>query len=282
MSKYIKCFILILVIGFVQNSAAAMRVSGFTSENLSKAHLNYTISGETTRPVFFDNLDKYVQLSSFAQGENGHWSVQVRDISWDQPRPQNVKKLNEVSEDEQRYLQATFSIQTDKVQRLIQNILANKDSYDRLSASTEIQTILNQLVVYDTESFNNRFVGRMPTTEAILQAGKGVCFEFAIVFVAAARAVGIPARMINGFKITANAAMPHAWVEIKANDETWWPLEPQSTAGFLPSTGYFPTNEYRVFEGNSIAELQKTYAKEQQPIDLQWVNGGITFMRLPN
>lgn len=297
--NYIKrCLILILVFTFIQEAEAAytscvvngkehnckVTVSGFTDENLQSTQLDYRISGETTKPTMFSNLAMYVSLSDETRSEDGRWSVKVHDSSANRsiPFPEQINKLTEHNDNEQKYLQPSLFIQTDKVQQLTANITANPSSFSRLSAASEILLKLNRVLHYDWDKFNSggSSDNNLPTTENILRSGKGLCFEFSIVFVAAARSVGIPARIISGARITPGRAMSHAWAEIKLDDETWWPIEPQSTELFLQQVGYVPYSEYNIFDANSVDELKQRY-ELQRVIDKQWFDGGITMSKLP-
>jgi transglutaminase-like putative cysteine protease len=56
------------------------------------------------------------------------------------------------------------------------------------------------------------------------KSGEGVCQDQAHVFLAAARAVGMPARYVSGYLYTgdANEAASHAWVDVWLGDELGW------------------------------------------------------------
>lgn len=75
------------------------------------------------------------------------------------------------------------------------------------------------------------------TAEAALAAGRGVCQDQAHVFIAAARAIGAPARYVGGYVWTGDkegaAFASHAWAEAFAPDVGW--------VGFDPSNGVWST-----------------------------------------
>jgi transglutaminase-like putative cysteine protease len=56
------------------------------------------------------------------------------------------------------------------------------------------------------------------------KSGEGVCQDHAHVFIAAARAVGMPARYVSGYLYTgdANDAASHAWVDVWLGSEIGW------------------------------------------------------------
>ena len=73
------------------------------------------------------------------------------------------------------------------------------------------------------------------TAEEAVQAGHGVCQDHAHVFVACARAMGVPARYVSGYlameERTEQQAM-HAWAEAFVPDLGW--------VGFDPPNGVCP------------------------------------------
>jgi transglutaminase-like putative cysteine protease len=73
-----------------------------------------------------------------------------------------------------------------------------------------------------------------------LAAGRGVCQDHAHVFIAAARAHGIPARYVCGYLLAADDALAlhetHAWVEVWLADLGW--------VAFDPSNGICTTDRY--------------------------------------
>ena len=56
------------------------------------------------------------------------------------------------------------------------------------------------------------------------KSGEGVCQDHAHVFIASARAVGMPARYVSGYLYTgdANDAASHAWVDAWLGPEIGW------------------------------------------------------------
>jgi len=70
-----------------------------------------------------------------------------------------------------------------------------------------------------------------------LAAGHGVCQDFAQIFVASARLLGIPARYVSGHLARDEAQeAAHAWAEACVPDIGW--------IGFDPANGISPTDHY--------------------------------------
>lgn len=85
-----------------------------------------------------------------------------------------------------------------------------------------------------------------------LSARAGQCQGYANLFVALARAAGIPARQVTGYTLAGSLdipvssdgsarismdipSSPHAWVEVWYPGAGWIPYDPQSSAGFIDS-----------------------------------------------
>jgi transglutaminase-like putative cysteine protease len=77
------------------------------------------------------------------------------------------------------------------------------------------------------------------TAGEALKAGKGVCQDHAHVFISAARALGHPARYVNGYFVTDEevpAEAHHAWAEVHLDGLGW--------LGFDPANRRCPTDRY--------------------------------------
>lgn len=73
-------------------------------------------------------------------------------------------------------------------------------------------------------------VSDLPDAVSILRAKKGVCFQHAILYVAMARAAGIPTRMVAGLVYANGTFVLHAWAESYVGK--WVTVDP--TFGMIP------------------------------------------------
>lgn len=72
-----------------------------------------------------------------------------------------------------------------------------------------------------------------------LAAGEGVCQDHAHIFIAAARAIGVPARYVSGYLLLEDeqaSEAHHAWAEVRINGLGW--------VGFDVSNGICPNDHY--------------------------------------
>ena len=114
--------------------------------------------------------------------------------------------------------------------------------------SFEIAKILYNFVIgrlyYDWDRAEDRNYPLMYATE-ILEEGSGVCADYAILYTALLRSVGIPARLAAGIPVFVilyeegqEIDVGHAWVEVKLPGNGWVPFDITNEPGFMDSN-YF-------------------------------------------
>lgn len=90
-----------------------------------------------------------------------------------------------------------------------------------------------------------------------LQAGAGICEEYASLFVAILRAAGVPARIVNGFASDSKAlseyngpsgvnSRRHQWAEFYVEGEGWIPVDPTLANSNKTLFGELPAGHYLV------------------------------------
>ena len=101
------------------------------------------------------------------------------------------------------------------VRALIRQIEGDSD-LDRLH---DLSRLIGETVTYEVGASETEW-----GAEEVLEAGKGVCQDHAHVFIAAARAMGVPARYVSGYLMmddrVAQEAM-HAWAEAHVPGLGW-------------------------------------------------------------
>ena len=97
-----------------------------------------------------------------------------------------------------------------------------------------MQEVIGQL----TEAVRSRLVyekkvttARTPVGEA-LRLGRGVCQDFAHLFLGACRGIGLPARYVSGYISQRGEVATHAWCQVWAGRGGWVDVDP--THGTLP------------------------------------------------
>jgi transglutaminase-like putative cysteine protease len=77
-----------------------------------------------------------------------------------------------------------------------------------------------------------------PVGEA-LRMGRGVCQDFAHLFLATCRSIGLPARYVSGYIHQPGELATHAWCQVWAGEQVGW-------IDVDPTHGYFPEDDHVV------------------------------------
>jgi len=106
---------------------------------------------------------------------------------------------------------------------------------DRLALLHDMLTDLHTHISYDTNRTDSG-----TTAKDAFELRHGVCQDFAHIFIAAARVLGIPARYVGGYLVQTNGTVSneagHAWAEAHVDGLGW--------VGFDPSNGVCITDGY--------------------------------------
>lgn len=100
-----------------------------------------------------------------------------------------------------------------------------------LEVARAVFAFVQQYMTYDTRpQYRNQ--GALKA----LQSGRGVCEDYAALFVALCRAAGVPARVVYGYAAAQNGDgfEAHAWPEFFLSTHGWVPAEPTITAREVP------------------------------------------------
>ena len=133
------------------------------------------------------------------------------------------------------YLRDTALTAADPLLRDFAHEVAAAADGDRLTLMHALMDAIGQRMEFEVD-------GTTVGTSAVdaFALGHGVCQDFAHVFVAACRALAIPARFVSGYML--NVENPgkqtagHAWAEV--------PIEGLGWVGFDPANGQCPTDAY--------------------------------------
>ncbi len=126
-----------------------------------------------------------------------------------------------VPDDVLKYTMVTDRVQSNSpdIQNLALNITANStDNFERVA---KLSMYVQNLVQYDLS-----YVGTWKDALWILKNKKGVCLEYATLYAAMVRSIGIPARILIGYAYDSseNAMIGHAWNEVYVGK--WVPVDP--------------------------------------------------------
>jgi hypothetical protein len=132
----------------------------------------------------------------------------------------DARRSAPVTRDMKEYLRPTFEFDADDpaVSELAREVVG--DSQGVFAASTRLVHFVNQRLKKSGE--------RSSRASEVLRLGKGTSVEHTLLFVAMARAAGIPARLVTGLAYMgarAPALYWLAWAEVKAGDD-WIAVDP--------------------------------------------------------
>lgn len=97
-------------------------------------------------------------------------------------------------------------------------------------AACDLMTRIHDHLEYDPEATDVS-----TSVDEVLHGGRGVCQDFAHVQIACLRAMGLPARYVSGYLVTAppagqprlvGADASHAWLSVRSPDFGWLDLDP--------------------------------------------------------
>jgi len=138
----------------------------------------------------------------------------------------------------------------DAIAALAKKLTANCTSESAAAEAITKWVAIN--VSYDMDEYHSGDITNKTATD-VLGSGKAVCNGYSHIFVALARAAGIPCRFVKGYIVQPQPDFPgsvsstteppcldgHAWVEVWFPGAGWVPYEPQGTAGFVNSHHLF-------------------------------------------
>ena len=122
---------------------------------------------------------------------------------------------------------------------------------DDRSKAKRIYTWIGTNIQYDSEKASKALNEEELNGSGSIAAwcnGKGICFDYACLYVSMARAVGLKVRLVTGEAFDGNSYGPHAWNQVYLTDEEKW-INVDTT--FYISGEYFDSN---LFDEDHIEE----------------------------
>lgn len=124
--------------------------------------------------------------------------------------PYNIRK-NYTKED--KY----WEVNSEVIQE-IASTLKNPDQNVTQNAQNAYKYVVEKLT-YDFDIESKDFVDRNGALKAVVDTGPWACMEFTDLFVAVARAMGVPAREINGYAFTRESNLTPLSINLKGGDQ---------------------------------------------------------------
>lgn len=203
----------------------------------------YSAVGMLPNEKLYVKIERKMKTSSFVTDE-----------------PILARSNGSVTEENGIYIQARKRIESDEKEIIDKsNELTAGLSTDYRKASAIFEFVNTQMMYANDANSANK--GAL----SALKNMKGVCEEFATLYVALCRAQEIPSRVVAGYKYdpTEDTLVDHAWAEIYLDDYGWVPVEPTviytvdnkratywNSFCALDNSNYIPTEVYYCEEYN--------------------------------
>ena len=123
-----------------------------------------------------------------------------------------------------------------------------RDISDPLEKVEVIYNFVITALTYDKEKAQTVKSGYLPDLDAVMDAGKGICFDYAALMTGMLRSQGIPCKMVFGYAGSAY----HAWISVWTEDEGW-----VDGVIFFDGTNWQRVNPTFASSGNQSEEIMQ-------------------------
>lgn len=94
---------------------------------------------------------------------------------------------------------------------------------DKLKSDEEkakaVYTYIIKNISYDYEKIKKLGTDYMPDADQILEEGRGICYDYAVLYASMLRSIGIPTKLVKGYKNDIDGY--HAWNEVYISEKGW-------------------------------------------------------------
>lgn len=158
----------------------------------------------------------------------------------------------EISEENSVYLKSTQPILWDKDMEAVRlaKSLTQGEEDDKKVVQALYDYVINN-INYDYKKVDKLTLDYTPDIDAILKDGKGICYDYSVLFGAMLRSRGIPAKLIKGYRNGIKEY--HAWNEVYL-DSSWKVIDTTYDAWALKAG-----TSYQMFQDKNEYEKLKEY-----------------------
>lgn len=131
--------------------------------------------------------------------------------------------------------------------------------------SSDMKTIANLANwVHNNIRYDIGYWTKIIPAEQVYVDRKGVCVEYAHLFISMAKSLGFEARYVEGFVYSGVEWQPHAWAEVKMTDGKYLAVDP--TFG---QAGKIDSYHYEIADGNDYQAVYDEILSSSQDIDVK-------------
>jgi len=221
-----RAFVYLLVISFALNIFSVLYANQELDTYLQQSKLYNNICKEIVIPITKSTVAK--QLPNII---NNSFKIQIKNIN----KPNSVVYYNGITLEE-------GIRSSDKIDNSAKQIVSN--STNTYASSKELYNWIGENVDYDSEKANqilNNDFGIGSGAIAAFNTRKGICFDYACLYVAMCRANNIKVRLITGDGFNGVSWVGHAWNQVFIAKENRW-VNVDTT--FSRGGNYFDTQRF--------------------------------------
>lgn len=228
-------------------------------DDFGNMYIYYSAVGMRPKEKLDITIERKMKISSFATDE-----------------PVLARSNGSVTEENKKYVKPQLKIESDKKEIINKANELTQDLTTDYRKAAAIFEYVNTKMSYDTsETYANKGAA------AALSSSRGVCEEFATLFVALCRAEEIPSRVVAGYKVEKSngkeTLIDHTWAEIYLDDYGWLPVEPTifyevngqrmpywntfcalNTVDHIPTELYYSEEAFRTYQ--LVTEVDNSYS----------------------
>lgn len=212
----------LLTISLFQYKVSAEEIINKKSLSDGVIEINYEIKDNIKTKILVskDNNNYFYNLNSSnekfpLQFGNGEYTIsifeKIEGNEYVQADEETV--FLDLKNDNDVFLSSNKRINWDKNMKVIK--LA-KELTENAKTDEEKISIIHEYIIsnieYDDEKINTISSDYIPSIDDIAEASKGICYDYAVMFAAMSRSVGIPTKLVNGYKSDIDSF--HAWNQV--------------------------------------------------------------------
>lgn len=202
---------------------------------------------------YYYDLKKEEDFFPLQLGQGNYTVAVLENISGTKYKVVAQKSFKaEISEESSVYLKSTQPILWEEDMEAIR--LAESLSQGEEDNKKVVQALYDYIVSnvsYDYKKMDKLSSDYIPDIDAILKEGKGICYDYSVLFGAMLRSRGIPAKLIKGYRD--DNKVYHAWNEVYI-DGSWKIIDTTYDASALKAG-----TSYQMFKNKNKYEKLKEY-----------------------
>lgn len=258
-------FIAMLIIGVMLWNPIAVDASSNIAIDTKKANegvvrISYTGINKKTKVMvekgsakYYYDLQKEEDFFPLQLGQGSYTVSVLENTSGIQYKVMAKKSFKaDITEENLVYLKSTQPIlwSEDMAAIKLAGALTQDESNDEKIVQALYEYMINN-ISYDYNKMDKLSTNYTPDIDTILKDGKGICYDYSVLFGAMLRSRGIPAKLIKGYKN--DISVYHAWNEVYMNGS--WKIIDTTYDAMKNKTG----TSYSMFKAQSDYNKSKEY-----------------------